>query len=195
MNNARNVSATFKILYPLAVANAENGLVIANGGIYCGSTCAASYPDGSAVTLTGIPSPGYTVAWSGCDNVQGNVCTVGMSGARNVTATFTPDQVTVASLTFNPSYVRGGKLSAGMVTLNGQAPPGGVTVALSSDHPGVAHPPSFVFVPGNATSVQFAVNTFPVKSNTTVTITATAGASQVSGTLTVGTTSLPPSIR
>jgi len=65
-------------------------------------------------------------------------------------------------------------------------------VGLSSDHPSVAHPPSFVIVPGGKTSVIFGVNTFPVKTSTLVTITATAGSSQISGTLTVGTTSLPP---
>ena len=85
-------------------------------------------------------------------------------------------------------------MSAGTLTLSGPAPAGGLAVALSSDHPGVAHPPSFVIVPANKTSVQFAVNTFPVKSNITVTITATAGVSQVSGTLMVGTTFNMPAI-
>ncbi len=195
MNNPRNVGATFKVLYPLAVSNSGNGLVIGNGGIYCGSTCSANYPDGSTVTLTGIPDPGYTMSWSGCDNVQANVCTIGMSRARNVTATFAQHQVTLKSLTFKPSYVKGGKLSAGTLTLSAAAPPGGVTVALSSDHPGVTHTSSYVLVPGGQTSVQFAVQTFPVKGSTTVTITATAGSSHVSGTLIVGTTSLPPSLR
>jgi hypothetical protein len=195
MNNPRNVSATFKVLYSLVVSTSGSGLVIGNGGIYCGSSCSANYPDGSTVTLTAIPNPGYTIDWSGCDNVQANVCTVGMSSARNVTATFTLHQVTLTSLSFKPSYVRGGQLSAGTLALSGPAPQGGVTVTLSSDHPGVAHPPSFVFVPGGKTSVQFAVNTFPVKSNTTVTITGTAGASQVNGTLMVGTTALPPALK
>ena len=118
-----------------------------------------------------------------------------MSSTRNVTAAFTTANVTLSSLTFKPSYVKGGHLSAGTLTLSAPAPPAGVAVGLSSDHPSVAHPPSFVIVPGGKTSIVFGVNTFPVKSNTTVMITATAGSSQVSGNLTVGTTSLPPSLR
>ncbi len=164
--------------------------------IYCGSVCIYPYPRGTQVTLSAVPAPGYTfTGWTGCDNMNGSYCSVTMSSAKDVIATFTSASVMLSSLTFKPSYVKGGQLSAGTLTLSGPAPEGGVTVALSSDHPGVAHPPSFVFVPGGKNSVQFAVNTFPVKSNTTVMITATAGSSQVSGTLTVGTTSLPPSLR
>ena len=195
MNQARNVSATFKAVFPLAVSNSGNGLVIGNGGIYCGSSCSASYPDSSPVTLTGLPNPGYTVGWSGCDKVQGNICSVLMSGARNITATFAQGPVALTSLTIKPSYVKGGQMSVGTLLLSGPAPQGGVSVALSSDHPGVAHPPAFVVVPGGKTSVQFAVQTFPVKSNTTATITATAGVSHVNGTLMVGTTSLPPGLK
>ena len=164
--------------------------------IYCGSVCTYQYSNATGVTLSAIPAPGYTfTGWAGCDNVNGSYCSVTMTSAKNVTATFNLANVTLTSLTFKPSYVRGGQLSAGTLMLNAVAPPGGVTVALSSDHPGVAHPPSVVFVPGGKSSVQFAVNTFPVKSNTTVTITASAGNSQVSGTLMVGTTSFPQSLK
>lgn len=110
-----------------------------------------------------------------------------MTSARNVTATFTQDHVTLTSLTFNPTQVKGGKLSVGTLTLSAAAPPGGIAVALSSDHPAAAYPPATAIVPGGKTSVQFALNTYPVKSNTTVTITATAGSSHVSGTLSVNT--------
>jgi uncharacterized repeat protein (TIGR02543 family) len=167
-----------------------------DGHIYCGAVCSYPYPNATPVTLSALPAPGYTfTGWTGCDNMNGSYCSVTMTSAKNVTATFSTANVTLTSLTFKPSYVRGGQLSAGTLTLSAAAPPGGVTVALSSDHAGVAHPPSFVFVPGGKSSVWFAVQTFPVKSNTTVTITATAGSSHVSGTLTVGTTSLPPSLK
>ncbi len=181
----------------LSVSKDGSGLVSsADGHIYCGSTCLYSYFPGTKVTLSGVPSPGYTfTGWTGCDQTNGSYCSVTMTSAKDVTASFSTANITLTSLTFKPSYVRCGQLSAGTLTLSGPAPEGGVTVALSSDHPGVAHPPAFVFVPGGKSSVQFAVQTFPVKSNTTVTITATAGSSHVSGTLTVGTTSLPPSLR
>ena len=194
-----NQLGTFYSLEVFALLSVESlgGTVTGTDGhIYCGAICSYSYPLETEVTLSAVPAPGYTfTGWTGCDNMNGSYCSVTISSKKNVIASFTPANVTLTSLTFKPSYVNGGKLSAGTLTLSVAAPPGGVTIALSSDHPGVAHPPSFVFVPGGQSSLGFAVNTFPVKSNTTVTITAAAGASQVNGTLTVGTTSLPPSLR
>jgi uncharacterized repeat protein (TIGR03803 family) len=182
----------------LSVAKVGSGTVSGGEGhIYCGKACSYTYVYGTQVTLSAVPAPGYTFAgWAGCDNVNGSYCSVTMISAKNVTAVFNSvSNITLTSLTFKPPYVRGGQLSAGTLTLSGPAPPGGLGIALSSDHPGVAHPPSFVIVPANKTSVQFAVNTFPVKSKTIVTITAKAGASQVSGTLTVGTSFITPGIK
>ena len=187
------------IVYPtLAVVKSGMGTVSSvDGHINCGGACSWWYYDGQQVTLSAVPAPGYTFSgWTNCDNVNGSYCSITMAGARNATASFTSaGDITLASLTFKPSYVKGGQLSAGTLTLSGPAPSGGLSVALSSDHPGVAHPPSFVFVPGGQSSVQFAVQSLPVKSNTTVTITAAAGASQVGGTLMVGTASLPPALK
>lgn len=181
----------------LSVINSGGGTITSiDRQIYCGSECSHAYANGTQITLSATPAPGYTLSgWTGCDKMNGSYCSVTMTSAKDVTASFTPAGVTLTSLTFKPSYVRGGQLSAGTLTLNGPAPQGGVTVSLSSDHAGVAHPPSFVFVPGGKSSIQFAVQTFPVKSSTTVTITATAGSSQISGTLNVGTSSLPPALR
>ncbi len=189
----------FRILAyaPLSLVKLGLGTVTSiDGHIYCGTECSYNFPGGAQISLSAVPSPGYTfTGWTGCDKMNGSYCSVAMTSAKNVTASFDAANITLTSLTLKPGYVKGGQLSAGTLTLNAAAPPGGVTVALSSDHPGVGHPPSFVFVPGGKSSMQFAVQTFPVKSNTTVTITATAGSSQVSGTLMVGTTSLPPSLK
>ncbi len=181
----------------LSVAKSGMGTVSSvDGHIYCGTSCSYSYSKGLQVTLSAVPAPGYTFSgWIGCDKVNGSYCSVTMSMAKDVSAAFEVSSDTLVSVSFKPSYVRGGQLSAGTLTLIEPAPPGGLGVALSSDHPGVAHPPSFVIVPGGKSSVQFAVQTFPVKSNTTVTITATTSTSWMNGNLTVGTTSLPPSIR
>ncbi len=200
-STANVVSVFLNTLVPtsatLWVGKSGAGIVASvDGHIYCGSTCYYLYSKETVVSLSAVPAPGYTFAgWTGCDNANGIYCSETMTSPKNVTASFTAANVTLTSLTFKPTYVKGGRLSAGTLTLKRQAPPGGVTVALGSDHPGVAHPPSFVFVPGGQSSLGFAVNTLPVKSSTTVTITATAGSSQVSGTLTVGTTSLPPSVK
>lgn len=178
-------------LNTLSVSKVGSGTVSSlDHHIYCGDTCSYSYFYGTQAMLSAVPAPGYTFSgWTGCDNVNGSYCSVTMTSAKDVTAMFNSvTDISLTSLSFQPMYVRGGRLSAGTLTLSGPAPAGGLAVALSSDHPGVAHPPSFVFVQANKTSVEFAVNTFPVKSNITVTITATAGASHVSGMLTVGTT-------
>lgn len=48
------------------------------------------YTQGSAVTLTAVPSAGYAFqGWSGCDSTSGTNCTVTMTAGKNVTANFT----------------------------------------------------------------------------------------------------------
>ena len=82
--------------YTLSASNAGTGngaVASADGGIDCGSRCSASYVSGTSVTLTASAAPGSTFAgWSGACSRTGT-CTVSMSQARSVTATFnrTPD--------------------------------------------------------------------------------------------------------
>src|SRR5207253_3202005 len=61
-------------------------------GIDCGpnsSSCSANYTSGTTVALTATPAAGSTFAgWAGCDTVSGTTCTVTMSAARSVTASF-----------------------------------------------------------------------------------------------------------
>jgi hypothetical protein len=48
------------------------------------------------VTLTATPATGSTsTGWSGCDTVSGATCTVTMSAARSITATFTLKKFTL----------------------------------------------------------------------------------------------------
>ena len=57
-------------------------------GISCGTVCSASYANGTSVTLTASPASGSTFGgWSGACSGTGS-CTVAMSSARSVTATF-----------------------------------------------------------------------------------------------------------
>ena len=199
---ANGKGTVFKLAGPvnrtLTVTVTGLGLVESvDGLIRCPSDCSWKYMDARTVVMGAIPNSGYSfTGWTGCDQVDGVYCWVTMTGAKNVTARFDAvSNITLTSLTFKPTYVKGGRASAGTLTLSGSAPMGGLGISLSSDHPGVAHPPAFVIVPGGQSSVQFAAQTFPVKSKTVVTITATAGASEVNGTLTVGTTSLPPAAK
>jgi hypothetical protein len=53
------------------------------------STCSASFPTGTDVTLTATPVGGTFGGWSGCSLVSGNTCTIdNLSGNAAVTATF-----------------------------------------------------------------------------------------------------------
>jgi len=57
-------------------------------GIDCGSTCGANYSSGTSVTLSAAAASGSTFAgWSGACSGTGT-CTVSMTAARSVTATF-----------------------------------------------------------------------------------------------------------
>jgi hypothetical protein len=59
-------------------------------GITCGPTCAAAFTNGSAVALSATPSTGSSFAgWSGAGCSGRSSCTVAMSAAQAVTATFT----------------------------------------------------------------------------------------------------------
>ena len=58
-------------------------------GISCGSTCSANYSSGSVVTLTAAVASNATFAgWSGACTGTATTCTVSMTQARAVTATF-----------------------------------------------------------------------------------------------------------
>ena len=65
------------------------------------------------------------------------------------------------SLTVAPAIVVGGSKPKGTVTLNGQAPPGGAVVMLSSGDPS-AKVPASVKVAAGATSAMFTITTKPV---------------------------------
>ncbi|MDQ3821723.1 MAG: S8 family serine peptidase [Actinomycetota bacterium] len=59
-------------------------------GINCGSDCTEPYPIGTSVTLTATPASGsHLSGWAGCNAVVAGACTVQMSAAKTVTATFT----------------------------------------------------------------------------------------------------------
>src|SRR5207245_1401448 len=95
MSAAKSVSATFNPssqLFTLTVNRAGTGNGTATSsppGINCGATCSAAYDSGTVVTLAATPAAGSTFSsWSGCNTVSGTICTVTMTAARSVTATF-----------------------------------------------------------------------------------------------------------
>ncbi|HTM22799.1 MAG TPA: choice-of-anchor D domain-containing protein, partial [Kofleriaceae bacterium] len=100
VSGAANLSAAFAPATPaLAVNKLGNGsgtVSSSPAGISCGADCSESYAYGTSVTLTAAPGAGSVLSgWSGCDSVSGGSCTVAMTSARTVTATF---QLTVHTL-------------------------------------------------------------------------------------------------
>ncbi|MCU7373298.1 hypothetical protein PEC18_21345 [Paucibacter sp. O1-1] len=91
---ATTVSATFApqpvSSFTLAVAVTGNGKVSSQpAGIDCGSTCSANYAAATSVVLTAAPAQGQTLqTWGGACSGTSAACTVTMSEARNVSATF-----------------------------------------------------------------------------------------------------------
>jgi len=75
--------------YPLTISKTGTGTVISTSPssptINCGSMCSASYPQNTSVKLSATPAP---TSWTGCDSIIGSSCTVNMSTARSVIASF-----------------------------------------------------------------------------------------------------------
>ena len=75
--------------------------------INCGTTCMATYDEGTTVTLVAQPigPDTFFAAWQGCDSADGAVCTVTMNGLREVTVVF----VSSISITGPPSPDQNGE--------------------------------------------------------------------------------------
>lgn len=91
------------------------------------------------------------------------------------TPTPTPTNITLSSLTLNPTTVIGGSSSPGTVTLSGAAPAGGALVTLASSDSAVATVPTSVTVAAGATSASFTIGTNLVTATSSATISAAYG--------------------
>jgi LmbE family N-acetylglucosaminyl deacetylase/NOL1/NOP2/fmu family ribosome biogenesis protein len=93
MSALREVGAEFALeRHELTVTPAGSGsgtITSSPAGIECGTTCAASFDQGTEVTLLATPGAGSeAVIWSGCDEVvAGDECRVSIDAARDVVAT------------------------------------------------------------------------------------------------------------
>ena len=95
MTQATTVTATFVLqTHTLTVAKDGDGtgtVTSSPGGIFCGSDCVEAYNHGTSVTLTASSSPGSVFdGWAGAACSGTGPCTVSMTMARTVTATFSP---------------------------------------------------------------------------------------------------------
>ena len=83
-------SGEVQITFPVQVSVDGNGRVTSPSGIDCGTGCSANIPTGTAITLTAVPAAGHRLqGWGGaCASATGDTCTVNVTEARSVTATF-----------------------------------------------------------------------------------------------------------
>jgi hypothetical protein len=117
MSAARSVTATFALssstTNTLTVTKAGTGsgtVTSSSSGVSCGGTCSASFSSTATVTLTAAAASGSTFAgWGGaCTNTTGT-CTVAMSAAQSVTATFTLSSSGGTTPCSNPVTMTGGQ--------------------------------------------------------------------------------------
>jgi hypothetical protein len=87
------------------------------------------------------------------------------------------------------SRVTGGDYAQGTVTLNGDAPPGGAVITLTSDQPAAATAAT-VTVPAGGNQATFLIRTSPVAKPTTATITASYRGVSRSAALQIGAPAL-----
>ena len=135
----------------------------------------SSNPSAAPVPAT-IQMPA-NIAWTQFQMQAGQVAsatpvtiTASLNGA-SASGQLTVGDSALNSLTITPSTINGGAAPGAIVSLTGQAPPGGATVILSSNSPAVSPPPS-VFVNPGSFSTSFSLATGAVAANTTATITA-----------------------
>jgi hypothetical protein len=106
---------------------------------------------------------------------------------------FTVMPPSVKWVSLSPSTISGGTSAGGIVMLNGQAPPSGAAVTLSSNSPAVM-PPSTVTVAPGEFSVSFDVPTANVSQSTAATVTASWNGMAVQSSLTVTPGPVPVSL-
>ena len=93
--------------------------------------------------------------------------------------------VKVASLKINPSSVKGGTKASGTITTDGDAPPLGIHVYLTSSNAAAVKVPAAVKIDAGKKSATFSITTKSVKANVKCTITALYGGTSKTAEITV----------
>jgi beta-galactosidase len=101
--------------YTLNVTGTGNG-TITGGGLSCGSLCNAVYVSGTSVVLTATPDSGSSfLGWGGACSGSSPTCTVSMTAAQSVTATFSSGPPTSYPLTVTKAGTGSGTVSGGQI--------------------------------------------------------------------------------
>lgn len=119
----------------LTVTKAGTGSGTVNSGssplpvINCGSTCSGSYPSGTSITLSATASAGSVFAgWSGSGCSGTGSCTVSMTQARSVTATFNTIGPSIVSTSITPSPASVNASTQHTITVVASHPVGGSNI-------------------------------------------------------------------
>jgi uncharacterized repeat protein (TIGR02543 family) len=112
------VTATFVPANPLTVTLIGNGSVTGgSGAINCGlgaTICSANFAVNASVTLLATPATGATfIGWTGACGGTATTCTVLMSEARGVTATFSGSAA--GTFTLSVSAIGNGRVTGGAI--------------------------------------------------------------------------------
>jgi uncharacterized protein (TIGR03437 family) len=132
-------------------------------------------PTGKASTQVTVSTLAVTTVQTATITAQGETATLEIDPAN---------ALQVSALSVTPASVLGGRSVSATVTLTGPAPPGGVSILISSGN-SAAQPPATVSVPFTASSATFSIATSPVTASQACTITATLGRTSKTAQITV----------
>jgi hypothetical protein len=126
MTAARSVTATFNnspvTTYALAVQKSGTGsgtVTSTPAGVNCGTACAPSFDSGTSVTLTATAAAGSAFAgWSGDCSGTSLTCSLTMTAARTVTATFNTSPVQTFALTLTKAGTGSGTVTSTPTGIN-----------------------------------------------------------------------------
>jgi hypothetical protein len=179
MNVARSVTATFTSRRLTVVKSSVNGGfgTVEGPAFTCGAVCFQDFPPNTQVTVTATPDgiSGFR-GWTGCASVSGpgnTSCTVTMSAAKTVTATFARFGLTVTktgigtvqdtTLAINCGTLCAAAFAAGTtVTLTATPGPGQALVGFTGCATVVGNNCSVVMTQARAVAVRFAAFTLTV---------------------------------
>jgi len=132
--------------------------------------------EGQMVGRFGIDTPGLAA--------EQTFAVTALLGTQTQAASLTVSPATIATLSMDPTTIPGGTTSTGTVNLSGNAPQGGIVVALTSNTTGVTLPKNLPISAGQSRG-SFTVKTVTVSAEKVATITVNLGTNAKTATLTV----------
>jgi hypothetical protein len=163
------------------------------GTINLSSSNPAVAPMPASLAIPGSTSWWQFRFWTGQVDTPTSVTITATIGSESTAHTFTVSPSFLKGLEGFPVRKTSGTAIGGIVMLEGQAPPGGAVVSLSSSSP-AATPPATVTVPAGVESTSVAFPTSMVNQDTPVTITATWKGVTVQATTTLVPQPVPTSL-